>query len=211
MRLHGKASRLIAILASVTCILVAAPASAAVRGRAAGRGEADLTRAEARRYERWWSDEVLGESLLLAGQPITALSKAAEQAWAAGVTREQLQAALFSDVALDLFAANYAGGEGQPSPYLEYFTNNPAQLGPLGNLCALNGTYLVGTGGTQEQLFDRFVGLRESYLASLGLQEVNGRIVDPRAPFLTPYFASLLLGDPEPLPQPDVALNVATT
>jgi hypothetical protein len=53
--------------------------------------------------------------------------------------------------------------------------------------------------------------LRESYLASLGLREVNGRIVDPRAPLLSPYVASLLLGAPEPLRQPAVALNVPTS
>jgi hypothetical protein len=50
--------------------------------------------------------------------------------------------------------------------------------------------------------------LRESYLASLGLREVDGRIVDPRAPLLSPYVASLLLGAPEPIRQPAVALDV---
>jgi hypothetical protein len=191
---------------SLLALLAAAPASASVLSQAGS--DPDLSRSEARQYGRWWEEQVRGESLLFAGEPIDALGRAAERAWAAGVSRTQLQAALFSDAALDLFAANYAGGEGRPSPYLAYFTNNPVQLGSLGDVFTASGSYVYGPGGTQEQLFDRFTGLRESYLASLGLREVNGRIVDPRAPLLTPYFASILLGDPQPLRQPAVARNV---
>jgi hypothetical protein len=170
-----------------------------------------MSRAEANRYSRWWDEQTIGESLLLAGQPTSRLGAAAAEAWAAGVSRQQLENALFTDVALDVFAANYAGGEGRPSPYVAYFANNPAQLGPLGDLFAADGVYEYGPEGTQARLFDRFPGLRESYLASLGLREVNGRIVDPRAPLLSPYVASLLLGAPEPLRQPAVALNVPTS
>jgi len=40
---------------------------------------------------------------------------------------------------------------------------------------------------------------------------VNGRIVDPRAPMLSPYVASMLLGAPDPIRQPAIALNVPTS
>jgi hypothetical protein len=195
------------MLILVVWLLPAAPASASVdRSRDAAR--ADLTRLEAQRAERWWEGQVLAGSLAFADMPTDQLSEAAQVAWGAGVTKDQLRAALFTDVAREIFAGNAAGGEGQPSPYLKYFTNNPAQLGPLGDLLTTSRSYVVGPGGTQDELFARFTGLRESYLASLGLVEVSGRIVDPRNPYLTPYFASLFLGPPAPLPQPAIALNV---
>jgi hypothetical protein len=192
----------------VLWLLPAVPASAWVLGVARDPAEPELSRVEARRYERWWTDQVLVGSLALADMPLAELREAAEGAWAAGVTRRQLRAALFGEAALTVFAANAAGGEGRTSPYLQYFTNNPAQLGPLGEVLSASGEYVGGPGGTQEELFGRFAGLRESYLASLGLAEVDGRIVDPRNPYLTPYLVSLSLGPPEPLPQPAVALNV---
>jgi hypothetical protein len=194
----------VALCVSAIGIVGAGSASA----RPGASAEPRLSRAEAHRYSRWWGELTVGESMALAGQPTARLEAAAADAWAAGVGRKQLEAALFTDVALDVFASNYAGGEGQPSPYLVYFENNPAQLGTLGDLFLTSGVYQYGPGGTQEQLFDRFPGLRESYLASLGLREVDGRIVDPRAPLLSPYVASLLLGAPEPIRQPAVALDV---
>jgi hypothetical protein len=124
------------------------------------------------------------------------------------VPRGQLTAALFTNAALTLFAKNAAGGYGQPSPYLEYFTNNPVQLGALGSILTDSPDYVVGPGGTQERLFATFVGLRDSYLASLGLRDVNGRIVDPRNPLLSPYLVEQFMGPPKPLPQPAIALNV---
>jgi hypothetical protein len=211
MRTSRRAFAGVALCVSVLGMLGAAPVWAAESARAGASADPDLSRVEARRYSRWWGGQVVGESLALAGQPTTQLEAAAAQAWAAGVSRQQLEAALFTDVALDVFASNYAGGEGRPSPYLLYFENNPAQLGPLGDLFAVGGVYRYGPGGTQEELFERFPGLRESYLASLGLREVNGRIVDPRAPLLSPYVASLLLGAPDPIRQPAIALNVATS
>jgi hypothetical protein len=201
----------IAVCLAALGILSAAPAWGAESARAGASSDPELSRDEARRYGRWWEGQVIGESLVLSGQPTTQLEQAAAGAWAAGVGRKQLEAALFTDAALDVFASNYAGGEGRPSPYLAYFANNPAQLGPLGDLFIASGVYQYGPGGTQEQLFGRFPGLRESYLASLGLRELNGRIVDPRAPLLSPYMASLLLGAPDPLRQPAVALNVPTS
>ncbi|MGZ8585035.1 MAG: hypothetical protein ACXWXP_06110 [Actinomycetota bacterium] len=188
-------------------LVPAAPAFASVEG-SRSTSRADLRPLEAQRAERWWEGQVRAGSLAFADMPTDQLSEAAQVAWAAGVTKDQLRAALFTDVAREIFAGNAAGGQGQPSPYLEYFANNPAQLGPLGDFLSASRSYVVGPGGTQDELFARFTGLRESYLASLGLVEVNGRIVDPRNPYLTPYFASLFLGPPAPLPQPDIALNV---
>ncbi|MGH2637433.1 MAG: hypothetical protein ACRDHU_14975 [Actinomycetota bacterium] len=200
-----------AVVFSVTVLsaLLAAPTSAAVLGRAGTTVGPRLTGVEARQYGRWWENQTRGEELALLDVPLAELQIAAEQAWAMGVTRAQLRAALFTNAAQTVFARNAAGGEGQPSPYLEYFTNNPVQLGGLGALLSGSPDYLVGPGGTQDQLFATFVGLRESYLASLGLQEVNGRIVDARFPYLTPYLAELLFGPPKPLPQPAIARNVA--
>jgi hypothetical protein len=189
--------------------LGAAPAGASVLlGRSGVADEPRMTRIEARQYHRWWGGEVLSGSLAISDMPLTQLQAAAELAWAAGVSREHLRAALFTDAARNLLAGNAAGGEARPSPYLEYFRNNPVQLGGLGEFLLESPTYEVGPGGTQEQLFARFPGLRESYLASLGLREVNGRIVDPRNPYLTPYLTSMLMGPPQPLPQPAVSLNV---
>jgi hypothetical protein len=170
----------ITVCLSALGILSAAPAWGAESARAGASSDPELSRVEARRYGRWWEGQVIGESLVLAGQPTTQLEEAAAGAWAGGVGRKQLEAALFTDVALDVFASNSAGGEGRPSPYLAYFVNNPAQLGPLGDLFIASG-------------------------------EVNGRIVDPRAPLLSPYVASLLLGAPDPLRQPAAALNVPTS
>jgi hypothetical protein len=171
-------------------------------------GTGALTPLEAQRFERWFQAAELEGSLAVADVPLDALREAGEVALAEGVSKEQLRSAVFSDMAREVFAGNAAGGQGEPSPYLEYFTNNPAQLGALGDLLAANEGYVAGPGGTQDQLFATFDGLRESYLASLGLVEIDGRIVDPRNPRLTPYFAALFLGVPAPLPQPDVALNV---
>jgi hypothetical protein len=193
--------------ASVGALLLGTPAWAAL-GEGRARVVDRLSPSEARRVERWWDDQRLGLSLALSDMPMGRLRQAAEIAWAAGIPRARLRTALFSDVAREIFAGNAAGGQGRPSPYVEYFTNNPAQLGPLGELLATAPTYVVGAGGTQDQLFAQFEGLRDSYLASLGLVEVNGRIVDPRAPYLTPYLASLRLGMPSPLAQPESALNV---
>jgi hypothetical protein len=167
-----------------------------------------LTALEAQRFERWFAAQEAEGSLAVADVPLDRLEAAAAAAIAAGATEEQVRAAVFSDVAREVFAGNAAGGQGDPSPYLEYFTNNPEQLGELGAVLSASQGYVVGPGGTQDELFATFDGLRESYLASLGLMEVDGRIVDPRNPRLTPYFAALWLGAPAPLPQPDVALNV---
>lgn len=208
------ASRLLAAGVTLSVLVLwlmgAAPASASPLDRATASGTPELTRLEVRQLHRWWDNQVLTGSLALADVPLEELREAAGQALAAGVTERQLRSALFTEAARNVLAGNAAGGEGQPSPYLEYFKNNPLQLGRLGDFLTENPDYVVGPGGTQELLFERFSGLRESYLASLGLQEVDGRIVDPRDPRLTPYLASLLLGDPAPLPQPPAALNVAT-
>ncbi len=189
-------------------VMQAAPAWGAALDQAAAPDRPEVSQAQMRAYGRWWDGQVEFGSLAVADVPLGQLQAAAEQAYAAGVTRQELRAALFTDVARDVLAGNAAGGEHEPSPYLAYFRNNPTMLGPLGRLFVANPAYLVGSGGTQDLLFAQFPGLRESYLASLGLQEVNGRIVDPRMPYLSPYLASRFLGEPEPLAQPAAALNV---
>jgi hypothetical protein len=191
-------------------VVLATPASADVLGRAEPSTGATLTKLEARRFDHWWKGQTTGMSLALAGMPVDELRTAAEQAWASGVSRKGLQAILFSDSGQSVFARNAAGGEGQPSPYVAYFTNNPNQLAKLGAHLVESPEYVAGPGGTQDELFGMFPGLRESYLASLGLVEVNGLIVDPREPRLSPYLVALLFGAPEPLPQPAVALNVGS-
>jgi hypothetical protein len=193
------------VAATSALVLLAAPAMA-LAGR--DRDEPELSRAEARRVERWWDLESRSAVVPVMDLPLDRLLQSVERALAAGVPRGALRTAVFSDAAWAIFASNRAGGEGRPSPYAEYFANNPVQLGRLGEYLRDNETYVVGPGGTQDQLFAEFQGLRDSYLASLGLVEVNGRIVDPRAPHLTPYFATRFLGPPRPLPQPSSALNV---
>ncbi len=190
-------------------VLLAAPASAGVLGRATPSSQPTLTKLEARQFDRWWKGQTLGMSLALADMPVTQLREAAEQAWASGAAQRTLMAVLFTDSGQTVFARNAAGGEGQPSPYVAYFTNNPSQLAELGAYLADHPEYVAGPGGTQDELFGMFTGLRESYLASLGLVEVNGLIVDPREPRLSPYLVALLFGPPKPLPQPAVALNVS--
>jgi hypothetical protein len=191
-------------------VLLATPAAADVLGRAEPASRATLTKLEARQFEHFWKGQTTGMSLALADMPVEQLREAAEQAWASGVSRKGLQAILFSDSGQSVFAGNAAGGEGRPSPYVAYFTNNPSQLAKLGAHLVESPEYVAGPGGTQDELFGMFPGLRESYLASLGLVEVNGLIVDPREPRLSPYFVTLLFGPPEPLPQPAVALNVGS-
>jgi hypothetical protein len=191
-------------------VLLAAPASADVLGRAGASPKATLTKLEARQFDHWWKGQTVGMSLALADIPVDQLREAAGQAWAAGIPRKSLQAILFSDTGQSVFARNAAGGEGQPSPYVAYFTNNPNQLADLGGYLVAHPEYAAGPGGTQDELFAMFSGLRESYLASLGLVEVNGLIVDPREPRLSPYLVATLFGPPEPLPQPAVALNVGS-
>ncbi len=197
------------MIVGVSMALVA-PASADVLGRAEPSAPATLTKLEARQFEHWWKGQTTGMSLALADMPVEQLREAAEQAWASGIPRRSLQAILFSDSGQSVFARNAAGGEGQPSPYVAYFTNNPNQLADLGAYLAAHPEYVAGPGGTQDELFGMFTGLRESYLASLGLVEVNGLIVDPREPRLSPYLVALLFGPAKPLPQPAVALDVAS-
>jgi hypothetical protein len=199
--------RTIAVVAGALVVSVAGSSVAAAGPRT---GEDRLTAREARVFGGWWDVQVAGEGLALAGMPADALGEAAAMAWGSGAaTRAQISAVLFSDAGYALLAGNAAAGEGRPSPYVAYFVNNPAQLGPLGAYLLEHPTYVVGPGGTQDALFSSFTGLRDSYLASLGLVEMNGRIVDPRYPFLTPYLVSQLMGAPAPLPQPASALNVA--
>jgi hypothetical protein len=194
----------------VALTLLAMPASADVLGRAEPSTNARLTTLEARQFDHWWKGQTVGMSLALADMPVERLREAAEEAWASGIPRKSLQAILFSDAGQSVFARNAAGGEGQPSPYVAYFTNNPNQLADLGGYLVAHPEYAAGPGGTQDELFSMFSGLRESYLASLGLVEVNGLIVDPREPRLSPYLAAMLFGPPDPLPQPAVALNVGS-
>ncbi len=189
--------------------VAAAPAGASAPASRRPANHPQLTRVEERRFARWLDAQVVAGGMAYADMPVEELRNAAEQALAAGATRAELQAVLFSDAGRSVLAGNAAAGEGRPSPYVPYFRNNPTQLGSLGAFLLTNTSYVAGPGGTQDALFARFPGLRESYLASLGLMEVNGRIVDPRMPYLTPYTASLFLGAPQPLPQPAVALNVA--
>jgi hypothetical protein len=200
----------VAALILGTVVLLAAPASADVLGRAEPVTGTTLTKLEARQFDRWWKGQTLGMSLALADMPVEQLRAAGEQAWASGIPRKSLQAILFSDSGQSVFARNAAGGEGQPSPYVAYFTNNPNQLAELGAYLVRNPEYAAGPGGTQDELFGMFSGLRESYLASLGLVEVNGLIVDPREPRLSPYFVAMLFGPPKALPQPAIALNVGS-
>lgn len=201
-----RAPRWLMAAAAVSLIVFvpAVSASGADRGRArAGSDMAEPSRQEAMAYQRWAEgQEFAVGALAVADVPLAELQDAAGRAWAAGVDRRYLRAVLFSDAGRELLAGNAAGGEGRPSPYLEYFKLRPDQLGPLGEFLLGSPSYVVGPGGTQERLFTRFPGLRDSYLASLGLMEVNGRIVDPRMPYLTPYLVSMLIGPPEPLPQP---------
>ncbi len=192
-------------------VLLAAPASAGVLGRATPSSPPTLSKLEARQFDRWWKGHTLGMSLALADMPVTQLREAAEQAWASGAVRKNIAAVLFTDSGQTVFARNAAGGEGQPSPYVTYFTNNPSQLAELGAYLADHPEYVGGPGGMQDELFGMFTGLRESYLASLGLVEVNGLIVDPREPRLSPYLVALLFGPPRPLAQPAVALNVGSS
>jgi hypothetical protein len=193
------------VVALTVCVVGVTPAAAGPRF-----GEDRVTASEARAFERWWEGQATGMDLALAGMPVDALAEAAGRAWGSGAaTRAQISAVLFSNAGYDLLAGNAAGGQGRPSPYVAYFLNNPTQLGSLGAYLLENPTYVVGPGGTQETLFSSFTGLRDSYLASLGLVDVNGRIVDPRYPYLTPFLVSQLMGPPDPLPQPSSALNVA--
>lgn len=159
-------------------------------------------RIQERAFARWFEGETDAGGLAVADVPLGALQEAAEEAWLAGTPRSQLRAVLYSEAGRNLLAGNAAGGEGRPSPYLEYFRNRPSELAALGSYLIESPSYEGGPGGTQEELFGRFSGLRESYLASLGLVEVDGRIVDPRNPYLTPHVVSQLMGRPAPLPQP---------
>ena len=194
------------IIAATAIALLVAPATTAWADPERPRDRKALSDVEARRYARWWGGQVVGMEEWLSDVPLAELRDAAGAAWAAGASRAQLRAALFSDAAVTLFSSNAAGGQARPSPYLTYFANNPAMLGPLGE--ALGPVYVAGPGGTQDRLFAAFPGLRGSYLASLGLAEVDGRVVDPRNPRLSPYLVSLLMGPPPPLPQPAAALDV---
>lgn len=196
----------VAALGALAALVPTVPAFASARDGA--RDGIQVTRAESSQYRHWFEGQLLEGSQEMPDMPLGELRAAAELAWAADVPRQHIRAALFTDEARTILAGNAAAGEGRPSPYLAYFVNNPVQLGRLGEFILENRTYAVGPGGTQEQLFASFSGLRDSYLASLGLMEVNGRIVDPRSPYLTPSLASLLMGPPEPLPQPRTALNV---
>jgi hypothetical protein len=199
-----RAARRVAAIALMV-LVPATPAFGAVADRApAGSSdEIRVARSDARAYGRWATNqELFVGALAVADVPIEELREAAEQAWAAGVPRRSLQAVLFSEAGRQLLAGNAAAGEGRPSPYLEYFKARPEQLGSLGEYLLGSPAYVAGPGGTQDQLFARFPGLRDSYLASLGLMEVNGRIVDPRLPYLAPAMVSLLMGAPDPLPQP---------
>lgn len=154
-------------------------------------------------FTRWLEGGVDGGGLAVADVPFAALEQAAQEAFLAGTPRSQLRAVLFSEAGRNLMAGNAAAGEGRPSPYVPYFGGRPGELAELGSYLIENPSYVGGPGGTQEDLFDRFPGLRESYLASLGLVEIDGRIVDPRNPYLTPHQTSQLLGPPRPLPQPE--------
>jgi hypothetical protein len=188
---------------SLMVLVPATPAFGAAADGAESSPEVRPTRSDVRAYGRWSEVQELSVgSLAVADMPLEALREAAERAWAAGVPRRLLQAVLFSDAGRDLLAGNAAAGEGRPSPYLAYFQRHFDQLGPLGEFLLASPAYVAGPGGTQDRLFARFPGLRDSYLASLGLVEVNGRIVDPRMPYLTPSLVSMLMGAPKPLPQP---------
>ncbi|MGZ8606902.1 MAG: hypothetical protein ACXWXQ_07650 [Actinomycetota bacterium] len=195
-------------MVTATALLVGAigvPAFGAERDRVGGKGAEEVTSLEAKAYGRWMESQVTSGVQSMPDMPLGELRDAAELAWAAGVPRAHLRVALFSDAARNILAGNAAAGEGRPSPYLAYFANDAAQLGRLGEFLLDDPIYAAGPGGTQDRLFAAFPGLRDSYLASLGLMEVNGRIVDPRAPYLSPYVASLLMGRPQPLPQPGTA------
>lgn len=197
MRLRGRARLRVAILGLA---LVAVPITGV--GLAVASPGDEAARIQERAFGRWWGGEVDAGGLAIADVPLGALQEAAEDAWLAGTPRSQLRAVLFSEAGRNLLAGNAAAGEGRPSPYLRYFGNRPSELAALGSYLIESPSYLGGPGGTQDELFDRFSGLRESYLASLGLVEVEGRIVDPRNPYLTPYLVSLRMGPPAPLPQP---------
>jgi hypothetical protein len=202
--------RRVAAIAAISTALWSATVGTVAWAADRSSDEPQMTRLEQRAYARWWDGQVSSGGLAFADVPYEALADAAEQAWADGASRKALSAVLFSDAGRNLLAGNAAAGEGEPSPYVPYFRNNPSQLEPLGEYLHENQAYVAGPGGTQDELFDRFPGLRESYLASLGLVEVAGRIVDPRAPYLTPYMASLRLGPPQALPQPEASVDVDT-
>lgn len=186
------------------------------------KAEKKAEKQEDKAFQKWFDNVTQGADPSLNTELVEKLARAG---WDQGLRGKDLRA-LFSQGAVNLFASNFAGGEGQPSPYVQFFQDNPDAVGNLvawlqaggkgfgttgardnfaefladneGATIADYSTYLQGLPSSQESLFGAFPGLKTSYLASLGLQEVTNpdgttKIVNPLKPDVSPYVASLLL------------------
>jgi hypothetical protein len=135
-------------------------------------------------FQKWWGNQMENRAGFVPSFPAGDFRPIARQLWKEGARGKDFRG-LFSPGVENLFASNYAGGQGQPSPYLDYFQNNPQALLQLLSTQGIRNY----TGGSQAQqdLFAQFPGLRESYLGSLGRVEVRhpggGTLVfDPNDP-----------------------------
>lgn len=161
------------------------------------KAERKAERKEDRQFDKWFENVTQGADPSLNTELVEQLARAG---WDQGLRGKELRV-LFSQGAVNLFASNFAGGEGQPSPYVQFFGDNPDMVGDLvawlqaggrgygtpgardnfaeflaeneGATSADYHTFLQGLPSSQESLFGAFPGLRTSYLGSLGLQEVT--------------------------------------
>ena len=155
-----------------------------------GGGKADPDKGHPE-FQQFWDNLMTSGAPFQPGVPFRQLKAIALAAWKQGKSKQEIRK-LFGNKAASLFASNAAGGEGNPSPYLDYFTENLDQAGAL--IDYLNsGAGVIGP-SQQQEFFGAFEGLQESYLGSLGLELVTREdgstyVRDPEFPHLTPYLA----------------------
>jgi hypothetical protein len=143
-------------------------------------------------FQKWWEHHLEASVPFHPSLPAEEIKAVALAAFKAGVEPKDLNV-LFGNKAENLFASNYAGGQGQPSPYLDYFKSH---LGEAPKLVEFLKTHNPDTPQGQQAAFDTFGGLRESYLTSVGDVEVANAgggttIRDAEFTRLTPYQADL--------------------